>query len=222
MKRLVIALIALLVLFSFVQPVRAEDSLRVFYTGNDGSVKTALELAKFTLVDDPAQADVIVLNGVIPDSEMIRSRVAEGAGLVLILGVDMTEQQVSDVLGMPLVLRLGTGELWLSDLDNPLQIDLDAATVYGSDLVASSLEISSQTANVDLSLDGLSDALILDVGVGDLSVELPAGPYALEVGSGLGEVRLWNVEQAPDAGVDVVMRTGAGDVSLTGTATSEP
>lgn len=124
--------------------------------------------------------------------------------------------------GMPLVLRLGTGELWLSDLSNPLQIDLDAGTVYGSDLVASSLEISSQTANVDLSLDGLSDALILDVGVGDLSVELPAGPYALEVGSGLGEVRLWNVEQAPDAQVDIVMRTGAGDVSLTGTATSEP
>ncbi len=105
MKRLAVALIALLVLFSFVQPVRADDSLRVFYAGTDGNVKTALELAEFMLVDDPSQADVIVLNGVIPDDESIRTRLAEGAGLVLILGADLTEEQVGGLLGMPLVLR---------------------------------------------------------------------------------------------------------------------
>ncbi|MBI5934297.1 MAG: hypothetical protein HY867_11365 [Chloroflexi bacterium] len=105
MKRLAIVFVTLLVLFSFVQPVHADDSLRVFYAGQDGGVKTALELAEFTLVDDPARADVFVLNGVIPDDESIRARVAEGAGLVLILGAELTETQVGEALGMPLVLR---------------------------------------------------------------------------------------------------------------------
>lgn len=124
--------------------------------------------------------------------------------------------------GMPLALALGTGEVWLSELDNAVRIDLDAGTVNGDDLVASTIELSAEKANVDLELLALTDAVILDVAVGDLTVELPAGPYALDVGSGLGAVTLWNVEHAPDAAVDVLLRTGAGDVSLTGTATQEP
>ncbi|MEW5938799.1 MAG: hypothetical protein AB1750_04000 [Chloroflexota bacterium] len=117
MKRLFIVIATLLVLFSFVQPVRADDSLRVFYAGADGNVKNALELAKFTLVTDISLADVIVLNGVIPDAEGIRARVAEGAGLVLILGADLTEEQVGSLLGMPLVLRPREDAVSITSLD---------------------------------------------------------------------------------------------------------
>jgi O-antigen/teichoic acid export membrane protein len=105
MKRLFIVLTTLFILFSFVGPAHADDSLRVYYAGPDGSVKTALELAKFTLVTDPPQADVFVLNGVIPDAEIIRARIEQGAGLVLILGPTLTEEQVSGVLGIPLTLK---------------------------------------------------------------------------------------------------------------------
>ena len=117
MKRLIVVLTTLLVLFSFVQPARAESDLRVFYAGADGGVKAALELAEFTLVTDISQADVIVLNGVIPDGEAIRARVAEGAGLVLILGAGITEEQVSEMLGMPLVLRPVEEAVSLTSLD---------------------------------------------------------------------------------------------------------
>jgi O-antigen/teichoic acid export membrane protein len=121
MKRLFI-ITTLLVLFSFVQPAHADDSLRVFYAGTDGSVKTALELAKFTLVTDPAQADVLVLNGVIPDAETIRARVENGAGLMLILGPNLTEEQVGALLGIPLVLRPREDAVSLTnlELDDPL------------------------------------------------------------------------------------------------------
>lgn len=122
MKRLVVVLVTLLVLFSFVQPVRADDSLRVFYAGQDGGVKTALELAKFILVDDSSEADVIVLNGVIPENMSI----PEGAGLVLILGADMTEEQVSGLLGIPLVLRQQQEAVSLTSLkvDDPLVTEI--------------------------------------------------------------------------------------------------
>lgn len=122
MRRILSFLLALTLAFVFVLPARADEDLRVYYAGNDGSVRTALELAKFTLVTDIFQADVIVLNGVIPDAEAIRARVETGAGLVLILGTDLTGSQVGSLLGMPLVLRPTESAVSLTSLavDDPL------------------------------------------------------------------------------------------------------
>ena len=125
-RKWIVLLIVFAVAFSLVSPTHADDSLRVFYAGADGSVKTALELAKFTLVTDIAQADVIVLNGVIPDDESIRARMADGAGLVLILGADLTEEQVGSLLGIPLVLRPREDAVSLTgmDLNDPLLTEI--------------------------------------------------------------------------------------------------
>jgi O-antigen/teichoic acid export membrane protein len=71
----------------------------VFYGGTDGGVKTALSLAGYTLVPDPAKADVFVLNGGIPDAASIAARVKDGAGLVLILGKDISQADVQTLLG---------------------------------------------------------------------------------------------------------------------------
>src|SRR5512142_3357092 len=105
-SRAVIALLLMLLLTAwFVQPAQADSTLRVFYAGPDGSVKTALQLAGYALVQDASQADVFVLNGEIPTDAALRARRAEGAGLVLILGPGMTEAQVTELLGVPVVLR---------------------------------------------------------------------------------------------------------------------
>ena len=96
-RSLIVLLIVLLLTGLMVQPAHAEDSLRVFYSGADGSVKTALELARFNLITDAAQADVFVLNGEIPDEDALRARLDQGAGLVLFLGPNLNEQQVSAV-----------------------------------------------------------------------------------------------------------------------------
>jgi O-antigen/teichoic acid export membrane protein len=100
-----------------VQPTHAQDSLRVFYSGKEGSVRTALELANFELVTDPAQADVFVLNGEIPDSDALRARLNQGAGLVLFLGPNLSEQQVGEVLGIPLGLTRQDDAVSLTNLN---------------------------------------------------------------------------------------------------------
>jgi O-antigen/teichoic acid export membrane protein len=100
-----------------VQPAHAQDSLRVFYSGKEGSVRTALELANFELVTDPAQADVFVLNGEIPDSDALRARLNQGAGLVLFLGPNLSEQQVGEVLGIPLGLTRQDDAVSLTNLN---------------------------------------------------------------------------------------------------------
>src|SRR5512140_1084402 len=110
------ALIILLLASSCVQPARADDTIRVFYAGHEGSVKTALDLAKFTLVSDPVQADVLVLNGQIPSMPVVESRLQQGAGLLLILGPSLTQQQVSRLLGLPLTLQRRDNPVSLSPL----------------------------------------------------------------------------------------------------------
>ncbi len=126
MRRFLPFLFALSLAIVCVTPVRADAGLRVFYAGVNSGVKTALELAEFTLVTDAQQADVIVLNGVIPNPESIHAQIADGAGLVLILGADMTEEQVGSLLGIPLVLRPRDDAVSLTglELDDPLLTEI--------------------------------------------------------------------------------------------------
>lgn len=80
----------------------AADPLRVFYAGPPGGVSQALGLSRtIQLEGDAAQADVLVLNGVIPPQEAISRRVREGAGLVLIMGPTLSAREVSGLLGVP-------------------------------------------------------------------------------------------------------------------------
>jgi len=108
MRRIIVVLLTLTVLFSFVAPAAAGDPVRVYYTGDkNSSVYTALDIAPqgtFTFVTDPAQADVFVLNGVIPDPGILSARLKSGAGLVLFLGPDLTQAGVVTLLGFPVTL----------------------------------------------------------------------------------------------------------------------
>ena len=123
MKRIVVLLLLFITLFSIFQPVHADGNLRVYYAGSEGSVKTALELAKFELVTDPTLADVFVLNGEIPADETVTARTQSGeAGLVLIFGPSLSEAQVSGLLGIPLTLTPRDDAVSITSiaLDDPL------------------------------------------------------------------------------------------------------
>ena len=114
---MLILLLLMLLTVCLVRPARANDNLRVLYAGPDGSVKTALELAHFRLVTDAQEADVFVLNGQIPDAAAVRSRLSAGAGLVLILGPDLTQEQTAALLGVPVELRARSNAVSLMTLN---------------------------------------------------------------------------------------------------------
>ena len=120
--RRVLALV-LLAIFVLAVPARtfAAGEVRVFYAGPPGAadgVARALRLApEFALVAEPGQADVLVLNGVIPDPETLRAHLAKGAGLVLILGPALTSGEVSALLGAPVTLAQQSAPLSLTAAD---------------------------------------------------------------------------------------------------------
>ena len=106
MRQLIFLLITLTFLLSLATPAFASDHLSVYYFGDpNSSVVAALELAGFTLVDDPHQADVILLNGSIPNADEISSLVESGTGLVLIMGSQVWFADAETVLGIPVELE---------------------------------------------------------------------------------------------------------------------
>jgi O-antigen/teichoic acid export membrane protein len=87
-------------------PARGQSELRVFYAGPLDAVHNALSLVPgVSLVGDPEQAQVYLLNDAAPAIETIRARLQAGAGLVLFLGPQLSSQQVSALLSVPLSLQ---------------------------------------------------------------------------------------------------------------------
>lgn len=74
---------------------------RIFYAGESNGVKTALLKAGYTLVDDFDKAEVFVLNGEIPDVNLIASKLQGGAGLVLITGKGMSFRDLEVLFKYP-------------------------------------------------------------------------------------------------------------------------
>jgi O-antigen/teichoic acid export membrane protein len=113
-------LVALICIFVPALSARAAGlSLNIYYAGPDGGVRTALGLDKdVRFTSDPAAADVFVLNGQIPsvDAASIHARVQGGAGLLLVLGPNLTGQAVGNLLGAPVSLVSKNSPLSLAPL----------------------------------------------------------------------------------------------------------
>ncbi len=120
MRRVIILLFTLLFLFSLVTPVSANATIRVYYAGpQDNSVYTALTLAPhgtFSFVSDPSQADVFLLNGIIPDPSAIATQVQRGAGLVLIMGPGMSAKDVETISSVPVSLTEKSDAVSLTEI----------------------------------------------------------------------------------------------------------
>ncbi len=126
MRKLIPPILIIFFLFSAASPVAASSTILVYYAGpQDNAVYTALTLAPqgtFAFVSDPAQADVFVLNGSIPDPVAISNQVDRGAGLVLILGPELSATDAESITGVPVVLTEGTNAVSLTgiNIDDPL------------------------------------------------------------------------------------------------------
>ncbi len=115
MKRIILLFTVLAAFFFFIPPVySASEPFYIYYAGPADNVKQALTLTKdqqqtVTFTTNADQANVFVFNDSIPNDPAIARRVQSGnAGLVLILGPDITQVQVSTLLGYPVTLTKHT------------------------------------------------------------------------------------------------------------------
>jgi O-antigen/teichoic acid export membrane protein len=115
-KIIVLLLVTFLLTACAPAPVGEMKPHNVYYAGGESEVKTALSLAGYTLVTDPNAADVFILNGEIPDAAAIADRVKTGAGLVLVLGDQTSQEDVQTLLGAPVTLTKKEDALSLVDV----------------------------------------------------------------------------------------------------------
>ena len=108
--------------------------LKIYYAGPADGVRQALVLDQAAaLVTDPAQAQVFVLNGVIPagDAAAIHARVAAGAGLLLIGGPALDATALGQLLEAPLTLESQADALSLSPAAGSAD-EVQTALLWGS------------------------------------------------------------------------------------------
>lgn len=116
MKKIIVFLVITFLLTACAPaPLGEMNPRNVYYAGGESEVKTALSLAGYTLVTDPNAADVFILNGGIPDAAAIADRVKAGAGLVLVLGDKISQEDVQNLLGAPVTLTKQEDALSLVD-----------------------------------------------------------------------------------------------------------
>jgi len=121
-KGLLTLVVLLAVLLAGCAPATAPQNgppLAVYYAGPEDGVQQALALAGreagWQVVADAAQAEVLVLNGRVPDAPALAARVQAGAGLVLFLGPEIDAAQASALLGQPVTLAPQSAPLSLTD-----------------------------------------------------------------------------------------------------------
>ncbi len=106
MRRLFLFVLILIVFLVPAASVLAAEELAIYYQGDrDSSILKALDLARFVLVDDPAEADVIVLNGVLEGPAELAGLLKTGTGLVLFMGEGIQQADVEILLGFPVALK---------------------------------------------------------------------------------------------------------------------
>ncbi len=106
MRKALLVTFCLALLLWAARPVAAQGQITVYYAGPQGIVQTALSLAKdFTFVDDPDQAQVLVLNDSLPEPDRLAARLRAGAGLVLLLGPNLEASQINSLLGFPISIQ---------------------------------------------------------------------------------------------------------------------
>ncbi len=96
-----------------------ENRIAVYYAGPVGAVRTALGIAdELRLVDSPEHAEVLVLNGVIPDSQKLATLVRSGTGLILIGGPNLDTGEAGLLLGEDVLLEVQEAPLSLTEVEN--------------------------------------------------------------------------------------------------------
>ncbi|HKZ44217.1 MAG TPA: hypothetical protein VJZ78_04180 [Anaerolineales bacterium] len=108
MKRWIFFFLVLIIL-GFTTPVKASTPVNIYYAGDPDHVLQSIKLngqGSFVIVDKPDQADVIVLNGTIPDVEELSMIHRNNIGLVLIMGAGISESDLQELLGIPLTITV--------------------------------------------------------------------------------------------------------------------
>ncbi len=169
MRRIILLVLFGVLLFSMAAPAAAKPQVSVYYAGPEGGVRAALDLAGFEIVADAGQAQVLVLNGVIPAQANLEAHLAAGKGAVLILGEGLSQVDLAPLVG---------GGARLTRAEDPLS--LEGSSAAGENLNVDAVWNSAPQVRARLDLEG---ADLAPIAQGYPGGELILGVRQLQAGA---------------------------------------
>jgi O-antigen/teichoic acid export membrane protein len=159
LRRWIPLLLIPILLLAIPIPADASAAVRVFIAGESSTVRPALELAgsdAFIIVDNIENADVLLLNGTIPDADSIRARLGKGAGLVLILGPNISPASFTGACGV--IVAFQQSDLPASPVEVPIADPIGRQIVWnGSPQVRQRSLVETPISSVQPLVTGYED-----------------------------------------------------------------
>jgi len=110
----------------------------------------------------------------------------------------------------------GSGNIRVEGSSGGLFLESGDGSILGLDLGSPRLAAVADRGRVALAYASCPTALDVDVGRGDIEIELPAGAYDIDAYSGKGSVELVSVSADPSSRVELHLVAHDGDVRVVG------
>jgi Putative adhesin len=115
-------------------------------------------------------------------------------------------------------LDVGTGDITLDRLAGPLGLHVGTGDIEGHDLSGADAWAESGTGDVSLAYDPAAplEAVVIEVGVGDVDLRVPEGAYDLRLATGVGDVSAAGLGDQDGADRRIDVAVGTGDIAAHG------
>ena len=110
----------------------------------------------------------------------------------------------------------GSGDIDLADLAGDVNVDTGSGDITGERLQVTKFHGETGSGDLALELSNRPRSVWWSSGSGDVDVSVPAGAYALDLETGLGDIDLAGVRRDPAADATLRLHTGLGDITVAG------
>lgn len=110
-------------------------------------------------------------------------------------------------------IKTGTGDVNIVSLVGPISVEVGEGDILGARLTAATASFTAEKGAIDVTFDNIIDDLLVDSRDGDVTTQLPGGPYQVDATSATGDV---DVKVDTDEGSSKIIRisSGNGDVTV--------
>lgn len=137
-------------------------------------------------------------------------KVGDAADVTIEVGTgDIT---VNDLDGS-FVIKTGSGDVNIVSLMGPITVEVGEGDILGARLTAATASFTAEKGAIDVTFDNVIDDLLVDSRDGDVTTQLPGGPYQVDATSATGDVDI-KVDIDEASSKIIRISTGDGDVTV--------
>jgi hypothetical protein len=113
-------------------------------------------------------------------------------------------------------VETGSGDVGIEGAAGSVRVETGSGDVSAWGIAGRTASFTSGSGDLVLRVVGSFEQVIGETGSGDVDLEVPAGAYLLDLDTGSGDVEWWGVDDDPGAGAAIWLRSGSGDITVTG------